>query len=168
MDFVIAICVGVGLSAACGLRVFLPMLLLSAAAKFGWVNLAHGFDWVSSWPALVAFGLVLGYVCWTLTEYLGHRFLFHTVFPGRIGERLIAEQHVEVGDAAGDEQQDQHSQHDGSSRHDGTQGRKGPGIAGDAGGGVRTLPPGAVPVKRGRRTARRAARSSAPPARSGG
>lgn len=57
MDFVIAICVGVGLSAACGLRVFLPMLLLSAAGKLGWVPLAHGFDWVSSWPALVAFGV---------------------------------------------------------------------------------------------------------------
>lgn len=57
MDVVIAIGVGVGLSAACGLRVFLPMLLLSAAAKLGWVSLAHGFDWVSSWPALVAFGV---------------------------------------------------------------------------------------------------------------
>lgn len=57
MDFLVAICVGVGLSAACGLRVFLPMLLLSAAAKLGWVSLAHGFDWVAGWPALVAFGV---------------------------------------------------------------------------------------------------------------
>jgi len=30
---------------------------------------------------LVAFGLALGYVGWTLTEYFGHRYLFHTVFP---------------------------------------------------------------------------------------
>jgi len=29
----------------------------------------------------VAGGVVLGYVGWTLTEYLGHRYLFHTVFP---------------------------------------------------------------------------------------
>jgi dihydroceramide fatty acyl 2-hydroxylase len=26
-------------------------------------------------------GLVLGYLAWTLTEYFGHRYLFHTVFP---------------------------------------------------------------------------------------
>ncbi len=29
----------------------------------------------------VALGLALGYVAWTLTEYFGHRYLFHTVFP---------------------------------------------------------------------------------------
>jgi sterol desaturase/sphingolipid hydroxylase (fatty acid hydroxylase superfamily) len=26
-------------------------------------------------------GLVFGYLAWTLTEYFGHRYLFHTVFP---------------------------------------------------------------------------------------
>lgn len=26
-------------------------------------------------------GLLIGYLLWTLTEYFGHRFLFHTVFP---------------------------------------------------------------------------------------
>ena len=30
---------------------------------------------------LLLLGLVIGYVAWTLTEYLGHRYLFHTVFP---------------------------------------------------------------------------------------
>jgi len=30
---------------------------------------------------LVVFFLVFGYVAWTLTEYFGHRYLFHTVFP---------------------------------------------------------------------------------------
>lgn len=70
MDFVIAICVGVGLSAACGLRVFLPMLLLSAAAKLGVLDLADGFSWVASWPALVAFGVAsvlevgAGHILW--------------------------------------------------------------------------------------------------------
>lgn len=32
-------------------------------------------------PAAVALGLFVGYLAWTLTEYFGHRFLFHTVFP---------------------------------------------------------------------------------------
>jgi dihydroceramide fatty acyl 2-hydroxylase len=30
----------------------------------------------------------LGYLLWTLTEYLGHRFLFHYEFPGAIGARI--------------------------------------------------------------------------------
>jgi sterol desaturase/sphingolipid hydroxylase (fatty acid hydroxylase superfamily) len=29
----------------------------------------------------VTLGLFLGYMGWTLTEYFGHRYLFHTVFP---------------------------------------------------------------------------------------
>ena len=38
----------------------------------------------------IAFGLLLGYTLWTLTEYLGHRFLFHTVFalPFGLGPRF--------------------------------------------------------------------------------
>ncbi|MEF3367467.1 sterol desaturase family protein [Methylocystis sp. 9N] len=32
-------------------------------------------------PVLVALSLVVGYLGWTLTEYFGHRYLFHTVFP---------------------------------------------------------------------------------------
>lgn len=38
-------------------------------------------------PLVVAL-TALGYVLWTLTEYLGHRFLFHYEFPGSIGARV--------------------------------------------------------------------------------
>lgn len=39
---------------------------------------------------IVLFGLVFGYVAWTLTEYLGHRYLFHTIFdlPFGLGPRF--------------------------------------------------------------------------------
>jgi len=30
---------------------------------------------------MIALGLLFGYFMWTLTEYFGHRYLFHTVFP---------------------------------------------------------------------------------------
>jgi dihydroceramide fatty acyl 2-hydroxylase len=30
---------------------------------------------------LLPLGLIIGYLAWTLTEYFGHRYLFHTVFP---------------------------------------------------------------------------------------
>jgi sterol desaturase/sphingolipid hydroxylase (fatty acid hydroxylase superfamily) len=32
--------------------------------------------------------MLLGYVAWTLTEYFGHRYLFHWEFPGEFGKRL--------------------------------------------------------------------------------
>ena len=40
--------------------------------------------------AAVALGLFVGYIAWTLTEYFGHRYLFHTVFalPFGLGPRF--------------------------------------------------------------------------------
>ena len=35
--------------------------------------------------ATVALGLFVGYTAWTLTEYFGHRYLFHTVFALPLG-----------------------------------------------------------------------------------
>jgi dihydroceramide fatty acyl 2-hydroxylase len=39
-------------------------------------------------PVIVAGTAGLGYIIWTLTEYLGHRYLFHAEFPGTFGARL--------------------------------------------------------------------------------
>ncbi len=47
--------VGVGLSAACGFRIFVPLLVLSLAARNGYLTLAGGFEWMASTPALIAF-----------------------------------------------------------------------------------------------------------------
>jgi hypothetical protein len=47
---------GLGLSAAAGLRVFLPMLLLGLAARLGWVSVGSDFQWVASGLALGSFG----------------------------------------------------------------------------------------------------------------
>ena len=38
--------------------------------------------------AAIALWLAAGYLIWTLTEYWGHRYAFHTEFPGRLGARL--------------------------------------------------------------------------------
>jgi hypothetical protein len=40
MDTLIAACLGIGLAAACGFRVFVPLLVVSVAARFGFVTLA--------------------------------------------------------------------------------------------------------------------------------
>lgn len=45
---------GVGLAAACGFRVFVPLLVLSIAAALGAIPLSNDFSWLATTPALVA------------------------------------------------------------------------------------------------------------------
>lgn len=56
MELILGICVGLGLSAACGFRVFVPMFVMSVASKAGYLDLSEEFLWMGSWPAMVAFG----------------------------------------------------------------------------------------------------------------
>lgn len=55
MELAFSICLGIGLSAACGFRVFVPLLGVSVAALAGQLELADGFDWLGTWPALACF-----------------------------------------------------------------------------------------------------------------
>ncbi len=50
----LSISMGVGLSAACGFRIFVPLLVMSIAAKAGHLALAPGFEWVGTYPAPTA------------------------------------------------------------------------------------------------------------------
>jgi hypothetical protein len=54
VDTATSIFAGVGLAAACGFRVFVPLLVLSIAASVGAVPLAHDFAWLATTPALIA------------------------------------------------------------------------------------------------------------------
>ena len=49
--------VGVGLSAACGFRVFIPPLVIAIASKAGHITLGADFAWMGTDIALVSFGL---------------------------------------------------------------------------------------------------------------
>lgn len=55
MEILLGIGIGLGLSAACGLRVFVPLLVASLAAQTGHLALAPGFEWIGTPPALYAF-----------------------------------------------------------------------------------------------------------------
>ena len=57
MEILLSVCIGIGLSAACGFRVFVPLLVMSIAAMSGHLALAKGFDWIGSYPALIAFSV---------------------------------------------------------------------------------------------------------------
>ncbi len=52
LDLAISIALGVGLAAATGFRVFLPMLIMSAAAYSGHLPLSEGFAWLGTPAAL--------------------------------------------------------------------------------------------------------------------
>ena len=56
METILSLCIGIGLSAACGFRIFVPFLITSIAAHSGHVTLTHSFQWIGSDTALIAFG----------------------------------------------------------------------------------------------------------------
>jgi hypothetical protein len=57
MDTLISIAIGIGLSAACGFRIFVPPLVMSMAALIGHLPLSQDFQWVGTYPALIAFSV---------------------------------------------------------------------------------------------------------------
>jgi hypothetical protein len=57
METLLSVCLGIGLSAACGFRVFVPLLALSIASHAGHVQLAAGFQWIATDAALVSFAV---------------------------------------------------------------------------------------------------------------
>lgn len=57
---------GIGLAAACGFRVFVPLLVLSIASLSHHVTLAQHFQWIGTYPALIAFSVA------TIIEILGY------------------------------------------------------------------------------------------------
>ena len=66
METLIGIVVGIGLSAACGFRVFVPLLVMNLASLSGLLHLSPGFAWIGSYYATVAFGSA------TIVEVLGY------------------------------------------------------------------------------------------------
>ena len=55
--YIIPSLLGIGLSAACGLRVFLPLFLVSLCGYMGKVNLNESFIWLTQLPAVITFGI---------------------------------------------------------------------------------------------------------------
>ena len=56
MDLVLQIASGIGLASCAGLRAFLPLFVVGAAARSGLVRLGEPFGWLESTPALVLLG----------------------------------------------------------------------------------------------------------------
>lgn len=57
MDSVMGILIGIALAAACGFRVFVPLLVLAVASRAGMVSLGESLNWIGAWPAVIAFSV---------------------------------------------------------------------------------------------------------------
>jgi hypothetical protein len=70
METMLAVITGIGLSAACGFRVFVPLLAHNFASMYGYLNLAPGFEWIGGYYATIAFAsatileIIVYYVPW--------------------------------------------------------------------------------------------------------
>lgn len=51
--------IGIGLAAASGFRVFLPLFTVSLASYFGWIPVTESFQWLAGLPTLIATGIAM-------------------------------------------------------------------------------------------------------------
>lgn len=56
-ETIISICLGIGLAASVGFRVFLPLFALSLAAYFNFWTLNESWEWIGSSAALIILGV---------------------------------------------------------------------------------------------------------------
>ncbi len=66
MEIILSLALGISLAAACGFRVFVPLLVLGLAGRFGELPLTDVLAWTSSTTGLICLG------CATLVETLAY------------------------------------------------------------------------------------------------
>lgn len=59
MSELFGVFIGIGLSATCGFRVFVPLLGMSIAYHADALSFSSGFEWIGSWPATIAFAIAM-------------------------------------------------------------------------------------------------------------
>lgn len=57
MDFITALAIGIGLAAASGLRVFVPVLFLAVGTRLEYVSPGEGWIWIGSWGAIAGLSI---------------------------------------------------------------------------------------------------------------
>ena len=68
METILGLCIGIGLSAACGFRVFVPLLVMSLASIMGWFEPMQGFEWLTMPSVCIA--LAIATVCEITAYYI--------------------------------------------------------------------------------------------------
>ncbi|NIF07284.1 DUF4126 domain-containing protein [Chryseobacterium sp. Tr-659] len=57
LPYVLSAFIGIGLAAATGFRVFLPMFFVSLASYFQWIPMSEQFEWLAGLPTLITTGI---------------------------------------------------------------------------------------------------------------
>lgn len=57
LPYILSAFIGIGLAAASGFRVFLPMFAVSLASYLGWIPMSDNFAWLSGLPTLITTGV---------------------------------------------------------------------------------------------------------------
>lgn len=99
LPYIISACIGIGLAAASGFRVFLPFFFVSLASYLGWIPVSDNFEWLSGLPALITTGVA------TVIEILAYYIPFVDNILDTIavplatiaGSLLFASQFIELG-----------------------------------------------------------------------
>lgn len=68
IETIIGLCIGIGLSAACGFRVFVPLFVMSLASLTGWFEPMKGFDWLAMPSVCIA--LAVATLCEVAAYYI--------------------------------------------------------------------------------------------------
>ncbi|OTG64788.1 DUF4126 domain-containing protein [Acinetobacter silvestris] len=68
METILGLCIGIGLSAACGFRVFVPLLVMSVTSLMGWFEPMKGFEWLAMPSVCIA--LAVATVCEITAYYI--------------------------------------------------------------------------------------------------
>lgn len=68
METILSLCIGIGLSAACGFRVFVPLLVMSIGAITGLFEPAKGFQWLAM--PTVCLALSIATICEIAAYYI--------------------------------------------------------------------------------------------------
>lgn len=99
LPYLLSAFIGIGLAAASGFRVFLPMFAVSLASYMGWIPMSDNFEWLSGLPTLITTGVA------TVIEILAYyiplvdNFLDTITIPLATvaGSVLFASQFMELG-----------------------------------------------------------------------
>ena len=99
LPYILSTFIGIGLAAASGFRVFLPLFAVSLASYLGWIPMNDNFQWLSGLPTLIVTGVA------TLVEILAYyipvvdNFLDTVTVPLATvaGSVLFASQFIELG-----------------------------------------------------------------------
>ena len=59
LPYIISAFIGIGLAAATGFRVFMPMFAVSLASYLGWTPMNESFEWLAGLPTLITTGIAM-------------------------------------------------------------------------------------------------------------